>query len=141
MFRARAMNAFRRNCQMLRNFSEYFWSAKVMAELGERVMKEMERAATNLTRDITPLPGDGTKEATPLVNQEQGPPTVDPTAINIAAGMDNMVDFSLVDAASGQDVFGLIDPSFNLNAAEDALEANLDIGLPLNWGDWGQFTT
>jgi hypothetical protein len=52
-----------------------------------------------------------------------------------------MVDFSLLDAVSGQDVFGHIDPTFNLDAVEDALEANLDIGLPLNWGDWGQFAT
>ena len=87
----------------------------------------------NNTNPETPtaVPTDGQRE----------PPVVDPTAIDVAAGMDYMVDFSAVDAVSGQDVFGHIDPSFNLNAVEDALEANLDIGLPLNWGDWGQFTT
>lgn len=143
MFRARAMDGFKRNCQMLRNFGDYFWSANVVAGLGERVMKEMERAATTLTREVTPLP-DGSKETQ---SQEEGqwrqgdPLVCDPMAIDVAAGMDNMVDFSVVDAISGQDVFGHIDPSFNLNAVEDALEANLDIGLPLNWGDWGQFAT
>ena len=145
MFRARAMTAFRRNCEMLRNFGDYFWSANVVAELGERVIKEMERAAGTLNRETTPLPVENhTNPEIPAPAPSDGqrePPVVDPTAIDVAAGMDYMVDFSAVDAVSGQDVFGHIDPSFNLNAVEDALEANLDIGLPLNWGDWGQFTT
>lgn len=149
MFRARAMNAFKRNCQMLRNFGDYFWSANVVAGLGERVLKEMERAATTLTitKEVTPMPGDATAGSAPQQNDQdqwnQGynQPFVDQSVIDVAAGLDNMVDFSMVDAISGQDVFGHIDPNFNLNAVEDALEANLDIGLPLNWGDWGQFAT
>jgi hypothetical protein len=150
MFRARAMNAFKRNCQMLRNFGDYFWSANVVAGLGERVLKEMERAATTLTKEATPLPGDvasggggGLQQSDHNGQWKQGyhQPFVDQSAIDVAAGMDNAVDFSMVDAISGQDVFGHIDPNFNLNAVEDALEANLDIGLPLNWGDWGQFAT
>lgn len=117
----------------------------MVAELGERVIKEMERAAGTLNREATPLlVENGTNQEIPAVNQEDGqrePPVVDPTAIDVAAGLDYMVDFSAIDAVSGQDVFGHIDPSFNLNAVEDVLEANLDIGLPLNWGDWGHFTT
>lgn len=59
--------------------------------------------------------------------------------MNSNLGFENVIDFSVIDAISGQDVFGHIDPNFNLDAVEDALEANLDIGLPPNWGDWGQF--
>lgn len=145
MFRARAMHAFRRNCEWLRSFGEYFWNAKVVAGLGERVLKEMERAATTLTRENTPPPAEGTQNAVPSVqnNMAMRPsdtPLSDPSMMmNSAAGMENAVDFSLIDAISGQDVFGHIDPNFNLTAVEDALEANLDVGLPLNWGDWGQF--
>ncbi|KAI5458653.1 hypothetical protein BGZ63DRAFT_50420 [Mariannaea sp. PMI_226] len=140
MFRARAMYAFSRNCEMLRKFGEYYWSASVVAGLGDRVLKEMERAANTLTKDITPpppeTPGSGpSSQATP---RGAGPAVTDPS-INAAANTDNLVDFSLVDAISGRDVFGHIDPNFDLNAVEDALEANLDIGLPFNWGDWGQF--
>lgn len=151
MFRARAMNAFKRNCEMLRNFGDYFWSANVVAGLGERVLKEMERAATTLTttKEVTPLPGDVAGGSNGSLQQNDQDPWnnvynqqfVDQSVIDMAAGMDNMVDFSMVDAISGQDVFGHIDPNFNLNAVEDALEANLDIGLPLNWGDWGRFAT
>ncbi|PNY25841.1 Uncharacterized protein TCAP_04202 [Tolypocladium capitatum] len=146
MFRARSMNSFKRNCELLRNFGDYFWSANVVAGLGERVLKEMERAATTLTREASPLPPDAEPRSAPAGQTSGLPRQPDvavghPTAMDSAVGMDNAVDFSLIDAISGQDVFGHIDPSFNLDAVEDALEANLDIGLPLNWADWGQFAT
>lgn len=141
------MTAFRRNCEMLRNFGDYFWSANVVANLGERVMKEMERAATTLTKETTP-PTEGinktnnaTTNASLSMQNHELLPLGDLTTIDTAAGLDNMVDFSMIDAVSGQDVFGHIDPNFDLNAVEQALEANLDIGFPLNWGDWGQFAT
>ncbi|KAF4471591.1 transcription factor [Fusarium albosuccineum] len=150
MFRARAMHSFRRNCEMLRKFGDYFWSANVVAGLGERVLKEMERAATTLTKDSTPPPPEGTPGSAPSSNSHQNsiprPPDFsvsvsNPTMMNSVPSVEQPVDFSLIDAISGQDVFGHIDPNFNLNAVEDALEANLDIALPFNWGDWGQFAT
>ncbi|OAA45424.1 Transcription factor [Metarhizium rileyi] len=146
MFRARAMSSFKRNCEMLRKYGDHFWSANVVAGLGERVLKEMERAATSLTtRDASLEPPDARSRSTSAGLQSQ---TLrqnatfhgNSAAITSAIGLDNAVDFSLIDAISGQDVFGHIDPSFNLEAVEDVLEANLDIGLPLNWGDWDQFT-
>ncbi|KAJ3497181.1 hypothetical protein NLG97_g2094 [Lecanicillium saksenae] len=150
MFRARAMSSFKRNCELLRRYSNHFWNASVVAGLGERVLKEMERAATTLNKDNTP--------PVPLAESNQistthSMPTAGITelplhdsdginaAIDSAIGMDNTVNFSLVDPVSGQDVFGHIDPNFNLDAVEDALEANLDIGLPFTWGDWGHYAT
>ncbi|KAI9147542.1 hypothetical protein HJFPF1_12568 [Paramyrothecium foliicola] len=139
MFRARAMNSFRRNCEMLRDFGEYFWSASVVAGLSGRVLKEMERAANTLAREVTPSSTDGvSRSATQSgsATQEPQPSEMPPNFSQPGTSggrVDNMVDFSLIDAISGQDVFGHIDPTFNLNAVEDALEANLDIGLPLNW--------
>ena len=147
MFRARAMTAFCRNCDLLRGYADYFRSAKVMAGLGDRVLKEMERAATTLNRDATPLAPDGTSRPTAAVAtaahgvQQVDPSARTPTTANATADPNNMADFSLIDAISGSDFFGHIDPNFDLDAVEDALEANLDIGLPLNWGDWGQFSS
>ncbi|KAF9769579.1 hypothetical protein IL306_012991 [Fusarium sp. DS 682] len=138
MFRARAMHAFRRNCEMLRKFGDYFWSANVVAGLGERVLKEMERAANTLTRESPPL--EGTPNSVQQVNSVPLPVT-NPSMMNSMPSVEQTVDFSLIDAISGADVFGAIDPSFNLGAVEDALEANLDIGLPMNWVDWGQYAT
>ncbi|KAF5561995.1 transcription factor [Fusarium napiforme] len=131
MFRSRAMHAFRRNCEMLRRFGDYFWSANVVAGLGERVLKEMERAANTLTRE-SPPPPPAVVSAVAVTN---------PSMVNAVPSVEQAVDFSLIDAISGADVFGAIDPSFNLGAVEDALEANLDIGLPMNWVDWGQYAT
>ncbi|RFU78244.1 fungal specific transcription factor [Trichoderma arundinaceum] len=145
MFRARAMNAFRRNCDLLRVYGDHFWSARVVAGLGERVLREMERAANTLAKELSPQPAEVQPKT--VLDDPDGPAlqelgtasSGDTAAINSAAGFDNVIDFSLINAISGQDVFGHIDPNFNLDAVEDALEANLDIGLPLNWGDWGQF--
>ncbi|KAF5627890.1 transcription factor [Fusarium tjaetaba] len=131
MFRSRAMHAFRRNCEMLRRFGDYFWSANVVAGLGERVLKEMERAANTLTRE-SPPPAPAVVNTVAVTN---------PSMVNAVPSVEQAVDFSLIDAISGADVFGAIDPSFNLGAVEDALEANLDIGLPMNWVDWGQYAT
>ena len=136
------MNAFRRNCELLRKYADYFWSATVVAGLGERVLQEMERAANTLTKETTPLPDDQTPR-TAALNQGQrasasritNPLSVDSSNFSI----NGMVDFSLIDPISGQDVFGHIDPSFNLDAVENALEANLDLNYSLNWGDWNQF--
>ncbi|KAJ4245304.1 hypothetical protein NW762_014175 [Fusarium torreyae] len=149
MFRGRAMHAFRRNCEMLRKFGDHFWSANVVAGLGERVLKEMERAANTLTKDQTPPPEGPPSSAPSTLSQQnsvpQPPqfsvPVANPTMINSVPSVEQPVDFGLIDAISGADVFGAIDPNFNLNAVEDALEANLDIGLPMNWVDWGQYAT
>lgn len=146
MFRARAMGSFKRNCELLRKFGDYFWSANVVAGLGERVLKEMERAASSLPREASPsLPNSGSQP--PLAGQEGGVPARhevaanNATALGPAAGEDYTADFMFIDAASGQDVFSHIDPRFNLDAVDQALEANLDLGMPLNWADWCQFAT
>lgn len=145
MFRTRAMNAFKRNCDLLRSYSEHYWSARVVAGLGDGVLREMERAANTLAKEHSPQPAEVPPK--PVVDDQDAPatqdlgptPSGDPAAMNSNLGFENVIDFSVIDAISGQDVFGHIDPNFNLDAVEDALEANLDIGLPPNWGDWGQF--
>ncbi|KAK4073734.1 transcriptional regulator family: Fungal Specific TF [Trichoderma harzianum] len=145
MFRTRAMNAFKRNCDLLRSYSEHYWSARVVAGLGEGVLREMERAANTLAKELSPQPAEVPPK--PVVDDQDAPatqdlgptPSGDPSNMNSNLGFENVIDFSVIDAISGQDVFGHIDPNFNLDAVEDALEANLDIGLPPNWGDWGQF--
>ncbi|PHH77520.1 hypothetical protein CDD82_3475 [Ophiocordyceps australis] len=141
MFRTRSMLSFRRNCELLKKFGDYFWSAKVVAGLGERILKEMERAATAMNKEGSPAPQHAEARTGPAAADSVLP---EPAAYSLhsmvpTVGFDDGVHVSLIDAVSGQDIFGHIDPSFDLNAVEDALEANLDIGLPLNWGDWDQF--
>ncbi|PHH80465.1 hypothetical protein CDD80_1475 [Ophiocordyceps camponoti-rufipedis] len=128
MFRARSIKAFRRSCELLRKFDGSSWNAKVVAGLGERILHEMERAATMLSRDSGPTMPDAS-----AADDGQRRPA------DVAVTPSSSADLSL--AISDEHVFSYIDPSFNLDAVEDALEANLDITLPLNWADWGEFAS
>jgi hypothetical protein len=141
MFRARARSAFKSNCDLLRRFGDVFWSARVVAGLGERVLKEMERAANSIAQEATPLPlmiGDTHQNGSSngLINHNRIGHD-DPQALSNSdlSGRDNG-EYSLVDALPNLDVFGHFDPSFNLTAVDNVLESNLDIGLPFNWSEW-----
>ncbi|KAH6668111.1 hypothetical protein F5X68DRAFT_53212 [Plectosphaerella plurivora] len=136
MFRLRAREAFRYNCELLKRSKDVFWSAKVTFGLGERMLREMERAATTMVREAppTPQPSDPSpSEPTPDVAMFT--PNMDrPGYLRFTDSLQNLdaMDMNL-------DVFGYLDPSFDLTMAENALEGNLDLGLPLNWGEWEQF--
>lgn len=152
MFRARARSAFKSNSELMKRFGDVFWSARVVAGLGERILREMERAANSLAQEAgAPLPSSHidlpasgrTEEPAPMTalpDAASQAPAVPTTAVSTTdfPGLDT-IDFSVVDAMPHLDVFGHFDPSFNLPAVDNALEANLDIGLPLNWGEWDQF--
>ena len=147
MFRARARLAFKSNCELLRNFGDVFWSARVVSNLGERMLREMERAANSLANEVTPLPADHslmaasskTLAGTCSIVAEGGQSLTQPRSPippnDRVLGLESL-DLSLFDAMPDLDVFGHFDPNFNLDAMDDALEANLDLGLPPNWGDW-----
>ncbi|GJC87432.1 hypothetical protein ColLi_10270 [Colletotrichum liriopes] len=153
MFRARARSAFKSNSELMKRFGDVFWSARVVAGLGERILREMERAANSIAQgaagapllsSITDIPTNGRAEEPPAMAAApdaalQAPAA--PATITSATEFPPLdaIDFSVVDAMPHLDVFGHFDPSFNLPAVDNALEANLDIGLPLNWGEWDHF--
>ncbi|KAM3511858.1 hypothetical protein MY11210_004476 [Beauveria gryllotalpidicola] len=140
--RARAMISFKRNCKMLQSYRDRFWSANVVATMAESVLREVERAASALTQAGSPDLDNG--RPLPSNRQQQNGDNVFPTNVPIdgptapvfGAEMDATFDFSLFGAA-GEDIFGYIDPTFDLNAVDNALAANLEIGVPFSWGDWG----
>ncbi|KAG7114191.1 hypothetical protein HYQ44_008893 [Verticillium longisporum] len=132
MFRARSRDAFKSSCELLKRFKNIFYSAKVTYGLGERMLKEMERAATTLVQEA-PAAANASEissEPTPEVAFSADPQDFD-MSMNGMPNLDS-IDFNM-------DVFGHFDPSFDLTMADNALEGNLDIGLPLNWGEWAQF--
>lgn len=155
MFRARARSAFKSNSELMKRFGDVYWSARVVAGLGERILREMERAANSIaqgtagplaTSSITDVPTTARTEevasvaaAPDAVSQAAAVPAV--TASTTDFPPLDAIDFSAVDAMPHLDVFGHFDPSFNLPAVDNALEANLDIGLPLNWGEWDHFAS
>lgn len=150
MFRARARSAFKSNSELMKRFGDVFWSARVVAGLGERILREMERAANSLAQEggaalpvaaLVDAPTNGKLDEPLVVDGAPAEPPSAPVAPASTAELPALeaIDFSIVDAMPHLDVFGHFDPSFNLSAVDNALEANLDIGLPLNWGEWDQF--
>ncbi|KAK1708180.1 hypothetical protein CaCOL14_011194 [Colletotrichum acutatum] len=151
MFRARARSAFKSNSELMKRFGDVFWSARVVAGLGERILREMERAANSIAQEggaalpaataLVEVPTNGKLDEPLVVDGAPAEPPSAPLAPASTADLPALeaIDFSIVDAMPHLDVFGHFDPSFNLSAVDNALEANLDIGLPLNWGEWDQF--
>ncbi|KAH8709175.1 hypothetical protein HC256_009098 [Beauveria bassiana] len=138
--RARAMVSFKRNCKMLQSYRDRFWSANVVATMAESVLREVERAVSALTQAGSPDHGDRQPSSSHLhQNGDNELPTnvlTDGLAAPVfGTEMDTTFDFSLFGAA-GEDIFGYIDPTFDLNAVDNALATNLEIGVPFSWGDW-----
>jgi hypothetical protein len=144
MFRARSRAAFKSNCELLRRFGDRFWSARVVAALGELVLREMERTANSIANEAAPVPlNDGGPAEDTSIAGDAGPIRGEASSMERAVSgaitptLDGL-NFTLFDTMPDLDIFGHFDPGFNLPAIDDALEANLDIGLPPNWGDFGQ---
>lgn len=49
MSRARARISFEANCGILKQLGEIFWSAAVMAEMGDKILKEVDRVYSQVT--------------------------------------------------------------------------------------------
>lgn len=160
MFRSRAVEAFKANCELLKRYKDVFRNARVTYGLGERLLKEMERAATSLAQEQQEAPptrqdaaataaaaaaaapasvSDLSSQPTPEIQRRQDPVQAQDNTTPQQQAFDAMNELPNLDAMNFHlDVFGHFDPSFDLTMADNALEGNLDIGLPLNWGDWEQ---
>ncbi|RYP28799.1 hypothetical protein DL767_007058 [Monosporascus sp. MG133] len=135
MFRNRGKQDFQKNTQLLKSLGGTFWTAKVMATMAEQVLQEMGKAVASLTsQDSQPAyplrkadihPADGA-EPTVAVSEELTDQPHDP----------GIVDSSFLGVVPDLDVFGHLDPTFDLDAVDAALEGNLDFGASSNWFDW-----
>lgn len=217
MFRSRAKASFAASCALLGGFGERMWSARVLAGMGEAVLREMDRAAAAAAAATNgggysdggvgvekrtvrgpgteneavpvmqlreeapaavtpgskagvemPVAGSGTRQPAgnsrlrgeihhPVGEPDFVPPdatSLQPVMAGLTAGVkltpeigDAMTDgqaggamnFPLLEGMPDMDVFDRIDPNFNLGVVDAALESTLDVGLPLNWAEWGQF--
>lgn len=133
------MASFKRISQMLQQYREYFWGANTIATMAESVLREVEKAANTLTRVAAPENDDSdgilTKPNRHTIEYPNPAPISSSTATAVFdADMDAMIDLSLF-TTLGEDIFNCIDPNFNLQAVDNALAANLEIGIPINWSD------
>jgi hypothetical protein len=139
MFRTRARAAFKSNCELLRLFRDVFWSARVVADLGEKVLREMERTASSLANERSTNPIHLPAEqsiATPDFQNAGTAVTSELAVLNNDVLDLGQFDFAFLDSMPDLDVFGYFDPNFNLDAVDNVLSAHLDIGQPQNWIDW-----
>ncbi|KAJ2892327.1 hypothetical protein MKZ38_009998 [Zalerion maritima] len=177
MYYTRSKGLFATNCGLLRSLGDLFWSAKVLAALGDRVLKEMEKAMSSIA-DQAQGPGQGHGgggggeggggegggggEWSSGAGRDRASEFADSGGIQAGVGdtgsggsgahgqlsgggagvsnasglMTANPETTFFDSLPDMDLFGHLDPGFNIDAVDAALEANLDLGLQVNWPDW-----
>lgn len=144
MYWHRAKGFFATNCALLHSLGDIFWSARALATLGDRVLLEMEKAMSNMLIEQGEVSGSSSTSNRQIASgsETQGGVGAN-TFVASNDGTSSTLANSEFDFGSFQpdvDLFGHMDPRFNLDAVDAALEANLDLGLQVNWMDWGDFS-
>ncbi|RYP65782.1 hypothetical protein DL771_008147 [Monosporascus sp. 5C6A] len=135
MFRNRGKQDFQKNTMLLKSLGSTFWTAKVMATMAEQVLQEMDKAVASLT-------SQDSQPAYPL--RKAGIPPADGAEPTVAVSEEltdqphdrGIIDSSFSGVVPDLDVFGHLDPTFDLDAVDAVLEGNLDFGASSNWFDW-----
>ncbi|KAL2064950.1 hypothetical protein VTL71DRAFT_4090 [Oculimacula yallundae] len=132
--RARARSQFHALCDSLSALGETFWSASTTADMGKKLLKEMDRVfstvaafedmATNRTSAAAP----GVRYSAPgNANANAGPSNPEADQLNVSM---QDFDISILGSATDIDLFGLFDPAFDLDGFDAYLESNINPGFP-----------
>jgi hypothetical protein len=132
MYRTRAKAAIVANCRLLKELSNLFWNAEVMARMGERVLKEMDKAITSITNEQQV---DGLQRVVSAGGNEVAVENLKHSTL-ARLGDAGEFDNSMFDQIPELDIFAHFDPSFDLDAVDAAFGDNLDVGMPLNSEIW-----
>ncbi|KAJ1326124.1 glucose transport transcription regulator RGT1 [Microdochium nivale] len=175
MFRDRGRRAFRENAVMLRSLGDAFWTAKALAGMAEKTLREMDKATASLIEGEN---GVASPSGHPPVSVASlggtatttGPAAPMPSGIVGSVGGEGVLGgINIGDArtttqvhhnnnnnlggdgngngsgsSSGMvdvrdiDVFGHLDPTFDIGAVDAVLDGNLDFGTSSNWFDMQQ---
>jgi hypothetical protein len=163
MNRARARIQFQSNCDVLSELGEIFSSASTMSEMGKSTLKEMDRVFSVVavseqrksqpgsrnveinTNGISSPANVGSSTSNPRHTSHIRVNSTDPdetlethesaSAIQAQAPPQPMPDFdpSLFDSISDMDLFGMFDPTFDLDSLDALLEGNLDLSFPTHF--------
>jgi hypothetical protein len=139
--RSRAIAQFKACCASLESLGGIWSTAANMAEMGRRVLGEMERVAGEHRR----AQGDGSRRASigdeGLVQRVQNemvpaPPAVpqQPNISELQPFENSAINPTVFDPAFDFDLFGLFDPAFDLPGMDACLEGNLDLGFGMGMG-------
>ncbi|RYP47163.1 hypothetical protein DL768_006735 [Monosporascus sp. mg162] len=125
MFRNRGKQDFQKNTRLLKSLGDTFWTAKVMATMAEQVLQEMDKAVASLT-------SQDSQPAYPLRKADISPAGGAEPAVAVAEELTHQpydrgtVDSSFSGVVPDLDIFGHLDPTFDLDAVDAILEGNLD---------------
>ncbi|KAI2607828.1 hypothetical protein GGR54DRAFT_619736 [Hypoxylon sp. NC1633] len=136
MFRSRGKKAFITNTSLLKSLDDTFWTARTMVAMAEQVLQEMDKAVASITQETGTV--DVSKNAYPGPRSGHEPPSVGVGEAFPDSNNQSSADLLLIETLPDLDVFGYIDPTFDLGAVDAALEGNLDFGTSSNWFDWQQ---
>ncbi|PVH88399.1 hypothetical protein DL98DRAFT_580807 [Cadophora sp. DSE1049] len=136
--RARSRGQFQTLCDALSGLEGVFWSASTTAEMGKKLLKEMDRVFSTMsssetmrlhqqhtgsnsnTRASSQHPGPGNTSQIVITNSDMHQPDI------------SMQDFdpAIFDSITDIDLFGMFDPAFDLQGFDACLEGNLNPGFP-----------
>lgn len=159
MFRKRGKRAFAANTALLKDLGEMFWCARTMAGMAEQVLQEMNKAAATIAQENSNENGNGNGNGGVLGREDSNGSSQlggEDNSTNMAAEtprpmpragglpmsslpLDNgNGDMPIFASPPEIDVWGHLDPNFNLGAIDAAIQGNLDFGTSSNWFDWQQ---
>ncbi|KAK7923609.1 hypothetical protein PG985_007680 [Apiospora marii] len=164
LFRARGRRAFVAAAALLRDDPRLggggtSWTARTMAGMAEQVLQEMDKASATTTATATATATTTTTDGVmPDVNvdndtsrnsnEDVDNAATDSTTIGATASAASTVTAGAAPTSGflyDDNVFEHLDPSFDLDAVDAAIEGSLDFGASSNWFDWQQhnwsFTT
>ncbi|EXJ73418.1 uncharacterized protein A1O5_03178 [Cladophialophora psammophila CBS 110553] len=132
MYRSRARNALEMNCRILETLGEIFWSAAVMADMGNVTLKELDRVYANVAgTELRKSQRHGNFTAKQGNNPYSGSrPTYGVLDANSTVFQDP--GFSYFSEMPELDPFEMFDPEFDLDVIDACLEGNLDLSFPTN---------
>ncbi|KAH6709444.1 hypothetical protein BKA61DRAFT_614263 [Leptodontidium sp. MPI-SDFR-AT-0119] len=139
--RARSRSQFQTICDALSGLQGIFWSASTTAEMGKKLLKEMDRVFSTVstsenmrlhqhTSSNTNNAVAGIRHPTPRIASQNGAAL---TNSDIHQPPDlSIQDFdpSIFDSITDIDLFGMFDPAFDLDGFDACLEGNLNPGFP-----------
>ncbi|KAK8087586.1 hypothetical protein PG997_002547 [Apiospora hydei] len=167
LFRARGRRAFVAAAALLRDDPRLggggtSWTARTMAGMAEQVLQEMDKASATATATATATTSTTVPADNPAANDIGDENNrIDNQGASVVVGNDNLTTGATSTAAAAaatippassssgfmydDNVFEHLDPAFDLDAVDAAIEGSLDFGASSNWFDWQQhnwsFTT
>lgn len=160
--RRRAFTLFQDTCKILDDLGKTFLSARAMARLARDTMQGVDRATARIRRDsikpsniehnsaaeavVDGCPQDSRDASQMSESGQVSRPPLPPLGAAPAASADLYDQFgtgSFGEYTDDAEIFGNLDPNFDLGRADAIFSANLDLSIPYfaeNWPVSGLYT-